>query len=60
MAREKQLVIYKRIHIRLSADFSADPANQECLKVMKGQNIQPRLLYPARLSSDLNWRECFT
>ena len=63
MAREKQLDIYKRIRVRLSVDFSADPASQEChniFKVMKGPNIQPRLLYLARLSSDLNWRECFT
>ena len=63
VAREKQLDIYKRIRVRLSVDFSADPASQEChniFKVMKGPNIQPRLLYLARLSSDLNWRECFT
>ena len=41
--------------IRLSADFSAETlwARREwhdILKVMKGKNMQPRLLYPARLS----------
>ena len=41
--------------IRLSADFSAETlqARREwhnILKVMKGENLQPRILYPARLS----------
>ena len=42
------------IPIRLSADFSAEnlPARrewQDIFKVMKGKNLQQRLLYPARL-----------
>ena len=54
-AREKKQVTYKGTPIRLSADFSAETlqARREChdiLNVMKGKNLQPRLLYPARLS----------
>ena len=41
--------------IRLSADFSTEAlqARREChdiFKVMKGKNLQPRILYPSRLS----------
>ena len=54
-AREKQLTTCKGIPIRLTADLSADTlqARRECqdiFKVMKGKNLQPRLLYPARIS----------
>ena len=54
-AREKQQIIYKGIPIRLSADFSAKPLQdrrdwQDIFKVMKRKNLQPRLLYPARVS----------
>ena len=54
-AREKQKITYKGIHIRLSADFSAETLQarrewQDILKVMKEKNQQPRLLYPARIS----------
>ena len=54
-AREKQQITYKRIPIRLTADLSAEtlPARkewQDIFKVMKGKNLQPRLLYPARTS----------
>ena len=54
-AREKQRVIYKEIPIKLSADFSAEilQARKEwhnIFKVLKGKNLQPRILYPARLS----------
>ena len=53
-AREKKQVTYKGTPIRLSADFSAETlqSRREChdiLNVMKGKNLQPRLLYPARL-----------
>ena len=53
--REKQQITYKGTPIRLSADFSAETlwARREwhdILKVMKGKNMQPRLLYPSRLS----------
>ena len=56
-AREKQQITYKGIPIRLSADFSAEilQARREwynilIFKVMKGQNLQLRILYPARPS----------
>ena len=54
-AREKQQITYKGIPIRLSADLSAETLQarrewQDILKVMKGKNLQPRLLYPARIS----------
>ena len=49
-AREKQLVTYRGVPIRLSADFSKETLQarrhlQEIFKVMKA-----RLLYPAKLS----------
>ena len=54
-AREKKQVTYKGTPIRLSADFSAETLQarrewHDILNVMKGKNLQPRLLYPARLS----------
>ena len=54
-AREKQQIIYKGIPIRLTADLSAETLQarrewQDIFKVMKGKNLQPRLLYPARIS----------
>ena len=54
-AREKQLVTYKEAPVSLSADFSTETWQarrdwQEILKVMKSNDVQPRLLYPAKLS----------
>ena len=54
-AREKQQIIYKGIPIRLTADLSAEALQarrewQDIYKVMKGKNLKPRLLYPARIS----------
>uniref|UniRef100_A0A8D1PEW7 L1 transposable element RRM domain-containing protein n=1 Tax=Sus scrofa TaxID=9823 RepID=A0A8D1PEW7_PIG len=54
-AREKQNVTYKGTPIRLSADFSTETLQawrewQEIFKVLKGKNMQPRILYPARIS----------
>ena len=54
-AREKQLVTYRGVPIRLSADFSKETLQakvdwQEIFKVMKSRDLQPRLLYPAKLS----------
>ena len=54
-SREKKQITYKGTLIRLSADFSAETlqARREwhnIPKVIKGKNLQPRLLYPARLS----------
>ena len=52
--REKQLVIYRGVPIRLSADFSKETMQarknwQEIFKVMKSRDLQPILLYPAKL-----------
>ena len=54
-AREKQQVTYKGNPIRLTAVFSAKTLQarrewQDIFKVLKGENLQPRLLYPARIS----------
>ena len=55
-AREKQQIItHKGIPIRLTDDLSAETLQarrewQNIFKMMKGKNLQPRLLYPARIS----------
>ena len=54
-AREKQQITYKGIPIRLTAYHSAETLQarkdwQDIFKVMKGKNLQPRLLYPTRIS----------
>ena len=54
-AREKETVPYKGIPIRLSADFSKETLQarggwKEVFQVMKGKDLHPRLLYPAKLS----------
>ena len=48
-AREKQLVTYTGVPIRLSADFSKETFQarrdwQEIFQVMKSKDLQPRLL----------------
>ena len=53
--KEKQQITYKGTSNRLSADFSIEilQARREwhvIFKVMKGKNLQPRTLYPPRLS----------
>ena len=55
VAREKWLVTYMGVPRRLSADFSKETLQarrdwQEISKVMKSRDLQPRLLYPAKLS----------
>ena len=57
-ARVKQQITYKGIPIKLPADLSAETLQarrewQDIFKVMKGKNLQPRLLYPARISFSL-------
>ena len=54
-AREKQEVRYKGAPIRLAADFSMETLQarrewQKIFQVMKTTGLEPRLLYPARLS----------
>ena len=58
-AREKDTVTYKGVPIRLSADFSEETLQarsgwQEVFQVMKGKDLHPRLLYPAKLY--LEWK----
>ena len=54
-SRDKQQITHKGIPIRIIADLSVEnvQARRECqdiLKVMKEKNLQPRPLYPARIS----------
>ena len=64
-ARENQRVAYRGVPIRLSADFSKETLQgrrdwQQVFKVMKSKDLQPRLLYPARLSFRLEGQiKCF-
>ena len=58
-AREKQQITYKGIPIKVTADLSAEALQarrewQDTFKEMKGINLQPRLLYPARISFRFN------
>ena len=50
-----QLVTYRGVSIRLSAGFSKETLQarrdwQEIFKLMKRKDLQPRLLYPTKLS----------
>ena len=54
-AREKEQITYKGIPIRIPADLSIETLQarrewQDILKVMREKNLQPRLVYPARIS----------
>ena len=54
-AREKQQITHKGIPIMITADLSIETLQarrewQDILKVMKENNLLPRLLYPARIS----------
>ena len=54
-AMEKQQITHKVIPIRITADLSIETLQarrewQDILRVMKENNLQPRLLYPARIS----------
>ena len=53
--REKKLVTYRGVPLRLSAGFSKQALQarrdwQEMFKVMKSRDLQPGLLYPAKIS----------
>ena len=64
-AREKQREAYKGVPIRLSADLSKETFQargewQEVFKVMKSKDLQPRLLYLAKLSFRIEGQmKCF-
>ena len=54
-ARGKEIVTYKGMPIRLSADFSKEILQgrrgwKEIFQVMKVKDLHPRLFYPAKLS----------
>ena len=58
-ARERQQITYKGLSIRITAYLSAETLQarrewQDIFKVMKGKNLQPRLLYPERISFRFN------
>ena len=63
-AREKR-VTYKGVPIRLSVVFSKETLKARrgwkgVFKVMKGKDLQPRLLYPAKLSFRMEGQiKCF-
>ena len=65
-AREKGTVTYKGVPIRLSADFSKETLQvrrgwKEVFQVMKGKDLHPRLLYPAKLSVRMGGQiKCFS
>ena len=64
--REKDTVTYKGVPIILSADFSKETLQarrgwKEVFEVMKGKNLHPRLLYPAKLSFRMEGQiKCFS
>ena len=65
-AKEKETVTYKGVPIRLSADFSKETLQarrdwKEIFDVMKGKDLHPRVLYPAKLSFRMEGQiKCFT
>ena len=64
-ARKKERVTYKGVPIRLSADFSKETLQarggwKEIFQVMKGKDLHPRLLCPAKLSFRMEGQiKCF-
>ena len=65
-ARNKDTLTYKGVPIRLSADFSKETLRarrgwKEVFQVMKGKDLHPRLLYPAKLSFRMEGKiKCFS
>ena len=65
VARGKERVTYKGVPIRLLAHFSKETLQarrgwKEVFEVMKGNNLHPRLLYPAKLSFKIGGQiKCF-
>ena len=65
-AREKETVTYKGVPLTLSADFSKETLQarwgwKEVFKAMKGKDLHPRLLYPAKLSFRMEGQiKCFS
>ena len=65
-AREKDTVTYRGVPIRLSADFSKETLQarrgwKEVFEIMKGKDLHPRLLCPAKLSFRMEGQiKCFS
>ena len=65
VAREKEMVTYKGVPIRLAADFSKETLQarrgwKEVFQVMKVKDLHPRLLYPAKPSFRMEGQiKCF-
>ena len=62
-AREKDTVTYKGLPIRLpiKETLQARRGWQDVLQVMKGKDLHPRLLYPAKLSFRMEGQiKCFS
>ena len=65
-ARNKDTVTYKGVPIRLSAEFLKETLQarrgwKEIFQVMKGKDLHPRLLYPAKLSFRMEGQvKCFS
>ena len=65
VAREKETVTYKGVPMRLSADFSKETLQarrgwKEVFDVIKGMDLHPILLYPAKLSARMEGQiKCF-
>ena len=54
-ARDDKLITYRGVPTRLSTDFSKETLLatrdwQQIFKVIKSRDLQPRLLYPSKLS----------
>ena len=62
-AGEKGTVTYKGVSIRISADIlnlAGKKGQKEVFKVMKGKDLHPRLLSPAKLSFRMEGQiKCF-
>ena len=62
----QETVTYKGVPIRLSADFSKETLQarrdwNEVFKIMKGKDLHPRILYPAKLSFRMEGQiKCFS
>ena len=60
-SRSKQALTYKGRHIRVVADLSTETWQarrewQEIFSVLNRKNMQPRILYPARIEGEYNTR----
>ena len=64
--REKETVTYKGVPVRLSTDFSKETLQarrgwEEIFQVIKGKDLDPRLLCPAKLSFRMGGQiKCFS